>query len=128
MDIQVSNNNGQPIYEQIFQQIKAQIVSGILAEGTALPSMRLLAKELRISVITTKRAYEELERAGYIISMTGKGSFVAGINAELMREEQLQKIEGYLQQAVEAARVCNLSLEELQEMLQLIGGGEQENV
>ena len=128
MDIQVSNNNGQPIYEQIFQQIKAQIVSGILAEGTALPSMRLLAKELRISVITTKGAYEELERAGYIISMTGKGSFVAGINAELMREEQLQKIEGYLQQAVEAARVCNLSLEELQEMLQLIGGGEQENV
>lgn len=128
MDIQVSNNNGQPIYEQIFQQIKAQILSGDLSAGTALPSMRLLAKELRISVITTKRAYEELERAGYIVSMTGKGSFVAGINAELMREEQLQKIESYLQQAVEAARVCNLSLEELQEMLQLIGGGEQENV
>ena len=124
MDIQVSNNNGQPIYEQIYQQIKAQILSGVLAEGTALPSMRLLAKELRISVITTKRAYEELERAGYIVSMTGKGSFVAGVNTELMREEQLQKIEGYLQQAVETARSCNLSLEELQEMLQLIGGGE----
>lgn len=126
MDIQVNNNSGQPIYEQIFQQIKAQILSGTLPEGTALPSMRLLAKELRISVITTKRAYEELERAGYIISMTGKGSFVAGINTELMREEQLQKIEGYLQQAVEAARLCNLSLAELQEMLQLIGG--EENV
>lgn len=120
MNIQVSNASGLPIYEQIFQQVKGQIVSGQLPEGAALPSMRLLAKELRISVITTKRAYEELERAGFIVSLTGKGSFVAGINAELLREEQLQKVEGYLSQAVEAARLCNLSPEELHEILRLM--------
>ena len=89
-----------------------------------LPSMRLLAKELKISVITTKRAYEELEREGFIISQTGKGSFVAGKNMELIREAQLQKIEQQLTQAVETARMSDISLEEMQEMLALLYGGE----
>ena len=100
MNIIISNTGGQPIYEQIAGQIKALIISGALKEGDMLPSMRLLAKELRISVITTKRAYEELERDGFIISQTGKGSFVAGTNVELVREAQLQKIEQQLMQAL----------------------------
>jgi len=124
MNIIISNSSGQPIYEQIANQVKALIISGALQEGEMLPSMRLLAKELRISVITTKRAYEELEREGFIISQTGKGSFVAGTNTELVREAQLQKIEQQLQQAVETARISNVSLDELQEMLSLLYGGE----
>ena len=90
MDIVISNASGKPIYEQITGQIKGMILSGVLLEGDALPSMRLLAKELRISVITTKRAYEELEREGFIETVMGKGSFVAGRNMELIREEQLR--------------------------------------
>ena len=88
MDIKISNAGGVPIYEQIVSQIKAKIIAGELREGDALPSMRLLAKELRISVITTKRAYEELEREGFIITQTGRGSFVAPVGVELLREEQ----------------------------------------
>ena len=99
MNIIIRNTGGQPIYEQIASQIKTLIISGALKEGEMLPSMRLLAKELKISVITTKRAYEELEREGFIISQTGKGSFVAGKNMELIREAQLQKIEQQLTQA-----------------------------
>lgn len=125
MNIIISNTGGQPIYEQIASQIKALIISGALKEGDMLPSMRLLAKELRISVITTKRAYEELERDGFIISQTGKGSFVAGTNVELVREAQLQKIEQQLIQAVETAHISNISLTELQEMLTLLYGGEE---
>ena len=125
MNIIISNTGGQPIYEQIASQIKALIISGALKEGDMLPSMRLLAKELRISVITTKRAYEELERDGFIISQTGKGSFVAGTNVELVREAQLQKIEQQLMQAVETAHISNISLTELQEMLTLLYGGEE---
>ena len=125
MKIIISNQGSQPIYEQIANQVKALIISGALKEGDMLPSMRLLAKELRISVITTKRAYEELEREGFIISQTGKGSFVAGTNTELVREAQLQKIEQQLTQAVETARMSNVSLEELQEMLSLLYGGEE---
>ncbi|MFR6290395.1 MAG: GntR family transcriptional regulator [Peptococcaceae bacterium] len=125
MNIIISNTGGQPIYEQIAGQIKALIISGALKEGDMLPSMRLLAKELRISVITTKRAYEELERDGFIISQTGKGSFVAGTNVELVREAQLQKIEQQLMQAVETAHISNISLTELQEMLTLLYGGEE---
>ena len=124
MNIIISNLNGKPIYEQIASQIKALIISGQLHEGDMLPSMRLLAKELRVSVITTKRAYEELEREGFITSQTGKGSFVAGKNAELVREAQLQKLEEQLTQAIETARIGNVSLEELQEMLALLYGGE----
>ena len=125
MNIIISNTGGQPIYEQIAGQIKALIISGALKEGDMLPSMRLMAKELRISVITTKRAYEELERDGFIISQTGKGSFVAGTNVELVREAQLQKIEQQLMQAVETAHISNISLTELQEMLTLLYGGEE---
>ena len=125
MNIIISNLNGKPIYEQIASQIKALIISGQLHEGDMLPSMRLLAKELRVSVITTKRAYEELEREGFITSQTGKSSFVAGKNAELVREAQLQKLEEQLTQAIETARIGNVSLEELQEMLALLYGGEE---
>ena len=125
MNIIISNLNGKPIYEQIASQLKALIISGQLHEGDMLPSMRLLAKELRVSVITTKRAYEELEREGFITSQTGKGSFVAGKNAELVREAQLQKLEEQLTQAIETARIGNVSLEELQEMLALLYGGEE---
>ena len=124
MNIIITNNSGQPIYDQIASQIKALIISGGLKEGEMLPSMRLLAKELRISVITTKRAYEELEREGFIISQTGQGSFVAGKNMELLREVQLQNIEQHLAQAVETARMSDISLEELQELLALLYGGE----
>ena len=124
MNIIITNSGSQPIYDQIASQIKALIISGALKEGDMLPSMRLLAKELRISVITTKRAYEELERDGFIISQTGKGSFVASKNMELLREVQLQKIEQQLAQAVETARMSDISLEELQELLALLYGGE----
>lgn len=124
MDIIISNASGQPIYEQISSQVKAKILSGGLREGDALPSMRLLAKELRISVITTKRAYEELERDGFIVSVPGKGSFVAGKNLEFIREEHLRRIEELLQEAVGLTAGCGLSLGELHEMLDLIYKGE----
>lgn len=124
MNIIISNSSGQPIYEQIFTQIIAMIISGELQEGDMLPSMRLLAKELRISVITTKRAYEELEREGFIVSMTGKGSFVASKNVNFIKEEQLRTIENYMQQIVQAATTCNVELSELIEMLTLIYRGE----
>ena len=103
MDIIISNSSGKPIYEQITSQIKSMIISGELKEGDALPSMRLLAKELRISVITTKRAYDDLERDGFIESFTGKGSFVAQKNVEFIREEQLKAAEEHLKNAVCAA-------------------------
>ena len=120
MDIVISNASGKPIYEQITGQIKGMILSGVLLEGDALPSMRLLAKELRISVITTKRAYEELVREGFIETVMGKGSFVAGRNMELIREEQLRLAEGYLAQAMEVARQGGIQREELHRMLDLL--------
>ena len=119
MDIKISNAGGVPIYEQIVSQIKAKIIAGELREGDALPSMRLLAKELRISVITTKRAYEELEREGFIVSMTGKGSFVAGKDLEFVREEHLRQIEELMGRIVELATACDIGLDELTEMLRL---------
>lgn len=100
------------------------IISGELSEGDALPSMRLLAKDLRISVITTKRAYEELEREGYIISVTGKGSFVAPKNVEFIREENLKKIESLLQEVSELAHISGVELQELQQLLQMTYKGE----
>ena len=124
MDIKISNAGGVPIYEQIVSQIKAKIIAGELMEGDALPSMRLLAKELRISVITTKRAYEELEREGFIVSMTGKGSFVAGKDLEFVREEHLRQIEELMGRIVELAAGCDLSCEELVEMLRLTFEGD----
>ena len=125
MDIILSNSSGKPIYEQISDQVKSQILSGTLAAGDALPSMRLLAKELRISVITTKRAYEELERAGFLENVPGKGCFVAPQNRELMREAQLRRVEERLSQAVDEARKGGFSLEELQEMLNILYQGEE---
>ncbi len=125
MKLIISNAGGQPIYDQIVTQIKNLIISGELREGDALPSMRLLAKELRISVITTKRAYEELEREGFIVSMTGKGSFVAGKNLDFIREEQLRKIDEHLQQTVELSRTCGVPLDELIEILRVLYKGEE---
>ena len=120
MDIIISNSSGQPIYDQISAQIKSKIISGELKEGDALPSIRFLAKELRISVITTKRAYEELERDGFLVSVPGKGSYVAAKNLEFVREEQLRRIEERMQEIVELSAGCTLSLAELQDMLELI--------
>ena len=120
MDIIISNSSGKPIYDQIYTEIKSKIISGELKEGDALPSMRLLAKELRISVITTKRAYEELERDGFITSITGKGSFVLGKNTEFIREENLRKIEEHMQSIIELSKGCNLSLQDLIEMISII--------
>ena len=125
MDIILSNSSGKPIYEQIADQIRSQIMSGVLAAGDALPSMRLLAKELRISVITTKRAYEELERAGFLENVPGKGCFVAPQNRELIREAQLRTIEEMLSQVVEEARKGAFSLEELHELLDILYKGDQ---
>lgn len=123
MDIIISNSSGKPIYEQIAAQIKNAVISGALNEGDPLPSMRLLAKELRISVITTKRAYEELERDGFITTMTGKGSFVARKNVEFIREELLRKTEALLQEAVDLARSGGVTLGELREMLSVLYQG-----
>lgn len=120
MNIIISNSSGKPIYEQISSQMKNQIITGALGEGEELPSMRVLAKELRISVITTKRAYEDLERDGFIETVAGKGSFVAGRNLEVIREEHLRMAEEHLQKAVEVARTGGISPEELTEMLNLI--------
>jgi len=120
MDLIISNSGGVPIYEQITAQIKQKIISGELPEGTALPSMRLLAKELRISVITTKRAYEELERQGFIESYTGKGSFVKAADTELYKEEALRQIEELLTGAVSKAKTCGIGEKELCEILKII--------
>ena len=117
MDIIISNSSGVPIYEQIVRQVKGLILSGALREGEALPSMRLLARDLHISVITTKRAYEELERDGFLTTVPGKGCFVAAQNRETQREALLCQIEEHLSQAVETARSGNIGLEELTEML-----------
>lgn len=118
MDIIVSNMDSTPIYEQITRQIKAKILGGELQPGEALPSMRLLAKELRISVITTKRAYEELEREGLIVTQTGRGSFVAQVSGARLREEQLRAVEAHLAQAVRAAKQGGVTAEEFMEIAQ----------
>ena len=120
MDIILTNAASQPIYDQIVSQVKAQILSGKLQEGAALPSLRALAKDLRISVITTKRAYEELEREGFIVSLTGKGSFVAGANTELIREEHLRRLEDHLREAVSLSHLCGLDLDGLTSILSML--------
>ncbi len=124
MNINISNADGKPIYLQIADQIKTQIFDGRLKEGEMLPSMRNLALELRISFMTTKRAYEELERDGFIESYTGKGSFVKAQNAELFREEQIKAIEALFVDVGEKARKIGLTMDELHEMLDLVNGGE----
>ena len=120
MDIILTNAASQPIYDQIVSQVKAQILSGKLKEGDALPSLRTLAKDLRISVITTKRAYEELEREGFIVSLTGKGSFVAGANTELIREEHQRRLEDHLREAVSLSHLCGLDLDGLTSILSML--------
>lgn len=125
MDIIIRNSGGVPIYDQITRQMKGLILRGELKEGEALPSMRLLAKELRISVITTKRAYEELERDGFLDNVPGKGCFVAPQNRELLREAQLRRVEDVLAQAVDEARKGGFSLSELQELLTLLYQGDE---
>ena len=124
MDILISNSSTKPIYEQITSQIKSLILSGALREGEALPSMRLLARELRISVITTKRAYEDLERDGFIETVPGKGSFVAARNMEFVREEQLRRVEEHIRLAVDAAKSSGITPEEVGEMLKLYFAGD----
>lgn len=124
LDIIISNSSGKPIYEQITSQIKNMIINGTLSEGEMLPSMRLLAKELRISVITTKRAYEELERDGFIETVTGKGSFVASKNLEFIKEEHLRMAEEYLQKAVDISKSSGIVLSELVDILTLLYKGE----
>lgn len=119
MELIISNASSKPIYEQITGQIKAMILSGELAEGEQLPSIRALANSLRVSAITTKRAYADLEADGFIETVQGKGSFVAGGNAELIREEQLRQVEELMGQAVDAGRAMGLSKTELTEMFAL---------
>lgn len=120
MNIIISNSVKSPIYEQISMQIREKIIRGELKEGDMLPSMRLLAKELKISVITTKRAYEELERDGFIVTSTGRGSFVAAQNTELIKEEFLKKIEDHMREIVSLSGMCGITAEDLQQMLELI--------
>lgn len=120
MNINISNTDKTPIYEQIYAQIKAMILKGTLREGDALPSMRLLARELRISVITTKRAYEELERDGFIVTVTGKGSFVGKMNLELVKEEHLKSLEEHFSEGIRQGKLAGLCLEEMKELLALL--------
>ena len=120
MKIIISNASSEPIYEQISSQIKTQIISGELKEGDALPSIRKLAKELNISVITTKRTYEELDREGYIDTVAGKGTFVAIQNKELMKEKKMKSIEDKMADTILEAQKLGITFEELQEMLNIL--------
>ena len=124
MDIIINNSSGKPIYEQITNEIKNMVIKGELKEGDALPSMRLLAKELKISVITTKRAYEELEKSGFIETIVGKGSFIAKKNIESIKEENLKSIEEILKKAVDIGKVNGISCEDLKEIIEILYEGE----
>ena len=119
MQLYIDNRSGAPIYDQIYSQIKDAILSGQVAEGETLPSIRALAKDLRISVITTKRAYDELEGEGFIYTLPGKGCFVAERSTELLREDNLRKIEGHMQEIRRLASACRLTEDELDEMWRL---------
>ncbi|WP_325200472.1 GntR family transcriptional regulator [Oscillibacter sp.] len=120
MEIIIRNTGGQPIYEQIYSQLKAQIIAGALSPGEALPSIRALAKDLKISVITTKRAYDELEAEGFLYTVAGKGCFVAEKNLDLIREQQLKELEDHLNAAAGLAKTCGLTVEELVDMLRVL--------
>lgn len=120
MDIIISNTSGVPIYEQIEEQIKSQIMTGSLVAGEALPSMRVLAKELKISIITTKRAYEDLEREGFIESITGKGSFVKAVNSDIVKENMMFEIQELLDKACDKAVIGKVTRDELKEMIDLL--------
>ena len=117
MHVFIDNKSGTPIYDQIYTQIKSQIINGSLKEDEMLPSIRGLAKDLRISFITTKHAYDELEKEGFLYTVPGKGCFVAPKNVELLREENLKKIEAHMEQIAVLAASCNLTKEELKAML-----------
>lgn len=117
MEILIDNKSGAPIYDQIYSQIKNQIISGSLKENEPLPSIRGLAKDLRISFVTTKRAYDELEKEGFIYTIQAKGCYVAPKNVELIREENLKKIEEHIEQIVQLAASCNLNGEEIISMV-----------
>ena len=125
MRLLIDNKSGAPIYDQIYSQIKEQIIDGELQEDDLLPSIRNLAKDLRISVITTKRAYDELEKEGFIYTVAAKGCFVAAKNVELLKEEALKKIEGLLQDILKLAALCRLKKEDIWEMLCLLEGEEE---
>jgi GntR family transcriptional regulator len=120
MRILIANSSPDPIYEQIARQIKSQIISGDLDEGTPLPSIRKLAQDLQISVITTKRAYDELEREGFLDSVGGKGTFVAAQNQEFLREKRMTAVEEKLAAAVAEGRLMGMGYEPLREMLKLL--------
>ena len=124
MDIIIQNSSDKPIYQQIVDQVKDKVLTGGLQPGEALPSMRLLARELKISVITTKRAYEELEREGFLTTQPGRGSFVAEKNLEFAREERMRALEESLAKAVELARGCGVSERELVQLVTLLYSGE----
>ena len=128
MELIIRNTTNQPIYDQIYSQIKAQIIAGKLSPGEALPSIRALAKDLRISVITTKRAYDELEADGFLYIVAGKGCFVAEKNLDLIREQKLKELEDHLDAAVELAAQCGVSALELMEMLRILLKEEEPHV
>ena len=125
MKIIIANSSPDPIYEQIRNQIKSQIISGDLSEGDALPSIRKLSQELQISVITTKRAYEELEKEGFIDTVGGKGCFVASQNKEFIREKKMKTVEEKLNEAVRDAKKLDISFKELNEMLSILYNEEE---
>lgn len=125
MNIYIANKGGTPIYDQIYSQIKNEILSGNLRENEALPSIRNLAKDLRISVITTKRAYDELEREGFIYTLPGKGCFVAPQNLELIREENLKKVEVHIDEIRKLAVSCGLSKQDIIEMFNILEGDKE---
>lgn len=120
MLIFINNKNGVPIYDQIYSQLKAEIINGSLKEDSPLPSIRNLAKDLKISVITTKRAYEELEKDGFIYTIPGKGSFVASKNTELIREENLRQIEEHLDEIMKLSKSCDLQKSDIISMLNIL--------
>ena len=120
MELFVDNKSSSPIYEQLYGQIKAQIISGALAEDTLLPSIRNVAKDLRISVVTTKRAYEELEKEGFIYTVAAKGCFVAKKNTQLLREESLRRMEAHMEEIVRLAALCSLTEEEVLDMMKFL--------
>lgn len=119
MNIIISNADNKPIYEQIYNQIKTQILSDKLMEGDTLPSIRSLAKDLRISVITTKRAYDELEKDGYIYTVAGKGSYIAPKNSEMMKKTYLKEIEDYIQKITYLSELCGLSMQDVFDMFKI---------
>ena len=126
LNLFIDNKSSRPIYEQLQNQIKAQIISGELKEDEMLPSIRNLARDLRISVITTKRAYDELEREGFIYTVAAKGCFVAPKNIELIREGNLKQIEEHIEKIMQLAATCNLSKDDITEMINLLAEGQDE--